>query len=80
MNDHSGELIIFKIPLIGMGGIATAEDVIEMMLAGATAIEVGAENLVNPYACKQIIDDLPAVMQKYGIQNLTDIIGGAHNG
>jgi len=69
-----------KIPLIGMGGIATAEDVIEMMLAGATAIEVGAENLINPYACKQIIDDLPAVMQKYGIQNLTDIIGEAHNG
>ena len=68
------------IPLIGIGGIATAEDVIEMMLAGATAIEVGAENLINPYACKQIIDDLPAVMEKYGINKLTDIIGGAHRG
>ncbi|MBR2969093.1 MAG: dihydroorotate dehydrogenase [Clostridia bacterium] len=68
------------IPLIGIGGIATAEDVIEMMLAGATAIEVGAENLVNPYACKQIIDDLPAAMEKYGINKLTDIIGGAHRG
>ena len=51
-----------------------------MMLAGATAIEVGAENLVNPYACKQIIDDLPAAMEKYGINKLTDIIGGAHRG
>ena len=68
------------IPLIGIGGIATAEDVIEMMLAGATAIEVGAENLINPYACKQIIDDLPAAMEKYGINKLTDIIGGAHRG
>ncbi|MBR6780233.1 MAG: dihydroorotate dehydrogenase, partial [Clostridia bacterium] len=62
------------------GGIATAEDVIEMMLAGATAVEVGAANLIDPFACKKIIEDLPAVMQKYGIENLTDIIGGAHNG
>ena len=69
-----------KIPLIGMGGIATAEDVIEMMFAGATAIEVGAENLVNPFACKEIIENLPTVMQKYGIKKLTDIIGVAHNG
>ena len=67
-----------KIPVIGMGGVATAEDVIEMMLAGATAVEVGAENLVNPYACRDIINDLPRVMQKYGINKLTDIIGGAH--
>ncbi len=67
-----------KIPVIGMGGVATAEDVIEMMLAGATAVEVGAENLVNPYACRDIINDLPRVMQKYGINNLSDIIGGAH--
>ncbi len=67
-----------KIPVIGMGGVATAEDVIEMMLAGATAVEVGAENLVNPYACRDIIEDLPRVMQKYGINKLTDIIGGAH--
>ena len=67
-----------KIPIVGMGGIATAEDVIEFMLAGATAVEVGAENLVNPYACRDIIDALPAAMEKYGIKNLTDIIGGAH--
>ena len=69
-----------KIPIIGMGGVSTAEDVIEMMLAGATAVEVGAANLVDPFACKKIIEDLPRVMQKYGINNLTDIIGGAHNG
>ena len=67
-----------KIPIIGMGGVATAEDVIEMMLAGATAVQVGAENLINPYACRDIIENLPNVMQKYGINNLTDIIGGAH--
>lgn len=67
-----------KIPIVGMGGIATAEDVIEIMLAGATAVEVGAANLVEPYACKNIIEDLPRVMEKYKIQNLKDIIGGAH--
>lgn len=67
-----------KIPIIGMGGISTAEDVIEMMLAGATAVQVGAANLVEPFACKNIIDSLPAVMEKYSINNLTDIIGGAH--
>ncbi len=67
-----------KIPIVGMGGIASAEDVIEMMLAGATAVEVGAANLVNPFASRDIINDLPRVMEKYGIQNLTDIIGGAH--
>ena len=64
-----------KIPVVGMGGVATAEDVIEMMMAGATAVEVGAENLVNPYACRDIIADLPRVMEKYGIENLSDIIG-----
>ena len=69
-----------KIPIIGMGGISTAEDVIEMMLAGATAVQVGAANLVEPFACKNIIEDLPRVMEKYGIENLKDIIGGAHNG
>ena len=69
-----------KIPIIGMGGISTAEDVIEMMLAGATAVQVGAANLVDPWACKRIIDDLPRVMEKYGIENLVDIIGGSHNG
>ncbi len=67
-----------EIPIIGMGGITTAEDVIEMMLAGATAIQVGAANLIDPFASKNIIDDLPRVMQKYGIEKLTDIIGGAH--
>ena len=67
-----------KLPIIGMGGVATADDVIELMLAGATAVQVGAENLVNPYACKDIIENLPLAMQKYGINNLSDIIGGAH--
>ena len=69
-----------KIPIVGMGGISTAEDVIEMMLAGATAVQVGAANLVEPFACKNIIDDLPAVMAKYKINSLEEIIGGAHNG
>ncbi len=69
-----------KIPIIGMGGISTAEDVIEMMLAGASAVQVGAANLVDPCACKTIIENLPAVMQKYGIDSLHDIIGGSHNG
>ena len=67
-----------KIPIIGMGGLSTAEDVIEMMLAGATAVEIGAANLIDPCAAKNIIDDLPRVMEKYGILNLQDIIGGAH--
>ncbi len=69
-----------KIPIIGMGGVTTAEDVIEMMLAGATAVEVGAANLVDPYASEKIVDTLPEVMKKYGIEKLSDIIGGAHNG
>ena len=69
-----------KIPIVGMGGVSCAKDVIEMMLAGATAVEVGAQNLIEPLACKHIIEELPAVMDKYGIKNLTDIIGGAHNG
>ena len=67
-----------KIPVIGLGGVSSAEDVIEMMLAGATAVEIGAANLVNPYICRDIINELPAVMAKYRIENLTDIIGGAH--
>ena len=67
-----------KIPIVGMGGVSTAEDVIEMMLAGATAVEVGAANLVEPFACRDIIAQLPEAMQKYGITNLEDIIGGAH--
>ena len=69
-----------KIPVVGMGGVSSAEDVIEMMLAGATAVEVGAANLVNPYACRDIINDLPNTMVKYGIDNLSDIIGGVNNG
>ena len=69
-----------KVPVVGMGGVSTAEDVIEMMLAGATAVEVGAANLVNPLACKQIIEDLPKALDKYNINNISDIIGGAHNG
>ena len=66
-----------NIPIVGMGGVSSAEDVIELMLAGATAVEVGAANLVDPCICRDIINDLPAVMDKYGIDNLTDIIGGA---
>ena len=65
-----------NIPVVGMGGVSSAEDVLEMMLAGATAVEVGAANLVDPYACRDIINDLPRVMKKYGIENLSDIIGG----
>ena len=67
-----------KLPIMGIGGVATAEDVIEMMMAGATAVQVGAENLVNPYACQDIIYSLPKVMEKYKIQDLKDIIGVAH--
>ena len=66
-----------SIPVVGMGGVTTAEDVIELMLAGATAVEVGAANLVNPFASRDIVNDLPRVMEKYGIQSLTDIIGQA---
>jgi len=67
-----------KIPIVGMGGITSAEDVIEMMLAGATAVQVGAANLIDPCACKRIIEELPLVMEKYRIPSLNDIIGGAH--
>ena len=69
-----------NIPVIGMGGVSCAEDVIEMMLAGATAVEIGAANLVNPYICRDIIRDLPRVMEKYKIENLQDMIGGIKNG
>ena len=69
-----------SVPVVGMGGISSAEDVIEMMLAGACAVEVGAANLIDPMACKNIIEQLPAEMEKYGIKNIKDIIGGAHNG
>ena len=67
-----------KIPIMGIGGVATAEDVIEMMMAGATAVQVGAENLVNPYACRDIVNNLPRVMEKYRIKDLNEIIGEAH--
>ena len=67
-----------NIPIIGMGGVSTAEDVIEMMLAGATAVQVGAANLVEPFTCKNIIENLPKVMEKYKIDDLKSIIGGAH--
>ena len=69
-----------SIPIVGMGGVSCAEDVLELMLAGATAVEVGAANLVNPYACRDIVRDLPQVMEKYSIEKLSDIIGGAHHG
>ena len=67
-----------KLPIIGMGGIASAEDVIEMMMAGATATQIGAMNLVDPYICRDILGALPSVMEKYGINSLSDIIGAAH--
>ena len=66
-----------NVPVIGMGGVSSAEDVVEMMLAGATAVEIGAANLINPFACRDIIADLPRVMAQYGIENLSDIIKGA---
>ena len=69
-----------SLPIIGMGGVSSAEDVIEMMLAGATAVGIGAANLVDPFVCRDIAEALPAVMERYGINNLCDITGGAHNG
>jgi len=69
-----------KLPIIGMGGVSSADGVIEMMLAGASAVQIGAANLMEPFICPQIIKELPDVMDKYGIKNLNDIIGGAHNG
>ena len=67
-----------KIPIVGLGGVSCAEDVIEMMLAGATAVQVGAANLTEPFACRDIVEQLPEIMEKYRIEKLTDIIGGAH--
>ena len=67
-----------NIPVVGLGGISTAKDVLEMMMAGATAVQVGAANLVDPFACKTIIENLPKVMEEYRIESLTDIIGAAH--
>ena len=68
-----------RIPVVGMGGVSSAEDVVEMMLAGATAVEIGAANLTDPFASRDIAADLPRVMEKYGIDSLTSIIGGAHS-
>ena len=65
-----------KVPVVGMGGVSSAEDVLEMMMAGATAVEIGAANLVNPFICRDIVEDLPRVMEKYRVENLCDIIGG----
>ncbi len=64
-----------NIPVIGMGGVSSAADVIEMMMAGATAVQVGAANLVNPFACKEIIEELPCVCEELGIERLADIVG-----
>ena len=69
-----------SIPIVGMGGVSRAEDVLELMLAGATAVEVGAANLINPFASRELVDALPEVMQKYRIEKLSDITGGAHHG
>ena len=69
-----------KIPIIGMGGISRAEDVVEMMLAGASAIQVGTANLTDPYVCRDIVRNLPDIMKKYGIEKLSEITGGAHFG
>ncbi|MBQ8762615.1 MAG: dihydroorotate dehydrogenase [Clostridia bacterium] len=69
-----------KVPVVGMGGVSNARDVLEFIMAGATAVEVGAANLVNPYVCKEIIDELPEVMAKYGINNFNEIKGCAYNG
>lgn len=67
-----------KIPIIGMGGISSAEDVAEMMMAGATAVQIGAANLVDPFACKTVIEKLPAVLEKLNLKDINEIIGGAH--
>ena len=69
-----------KIPIMGIGGVSSADDVLEMMLAGAAAVQIGAANLIEPYICRDIIRELPSTMKKYGINKLEDIIGGAHNG
>ena len=69
-----------RIPIVGMGGVSRAEDVLELMLAGATAVEVGAANLVDPFACRDLVQSLPRAMEQYGIHDLNDIIGGAHHG
>ena len=67
-----------SVPIMGLGGVSSADDVIEMMLAGATAVQVGTANLKNPWACKEILEDLPSRMEAWGISSLQEIIGGAH--
>lgn len=67
-----------KIPIIGMGGVTSARDVMEMMLAGATAVEVGAANLINPFVCKEMVEELPALLESYNVKDIQEIIGGAH--
>ena len=67
-----------NIPIIGMGGVSSARDAVELMLAGATAVQVGAANLRDPYACKKIIEDLPALCESLGVSKLSDLTGGAH--
>lgn len=67
-----------NIPIVGMGGVSSADDVIEMMMAGASAVEIGAANLVDPFACKKIVEELPAAMRKYGIEKLSDVVGAGH--
>jgi dihydroorotate dehydrogenase (NAD+) catalytic subunit len=67
-----------KIPIVGMGGVSSADDVIEMMMAGAVAVEVGAANLVDPFASKKIVEELPVAMKKYGIEKLSDVTGAGH--
>lgn len=69
-----------KIPIMGLGGVSCAEDVVEMMLAGATAVQIGAENLVDPYVCRDIINELPLLCERLGITKISEITGGAHNG
>ena len=69
-----------SIPVVGLGGVSSAEDVLEMLLAGATAVQIGAANLRDPFACKHILDALPAALDRYGIATIQDCIGGAHHG
>ena len=67
-----------KLPIIGCGGVSSAEDVCEMMLAGASAVEIGAANLRDPYACKKIVEDLPGVCERLGVERIADLTGAAH--
>ena len=68
-----------SIPVVGCGGVSCAENVVEMMMAGAAAVEIGAANLVDPFVCRDIIEELPGVLDRYGIENIADIIGDKQN-